>query len=156
LTELARSLEQTKSLLFRVLHELEAQALVARDESGRYVLGLEAFELGAAYLAQHGFDSVMRGVLHGLSDRTGETVNLGVLDGTEILYTSKYVQPDAYVTISRVGGRVPAHCVAIGKVLLAELPDAVVAQRYDDVTMRTMTGRSISSLPDLLVELAAI
>lgn len=154
LAQLSHDLPQTKSLIYRVLTELEAESFVNRDTTGRYRLGVSAFEAGPAYLAQHHIDQVVRESLQWLSREGNVTVNLGVLRGTEILYLHKQVSPDAYVSISRVGGRVPANCVAIGKVLLAQLTDAEVLQRYGPIaSLPTMTSRSIPDLPGLLQEL---
>jgi DNA-binding IclR family transcriptional regulator len=157
LAQLSHALPQTKSLIYRVLNELEAESFITKDSTGRYRLGVSAFEAGPAYLAHHHIDQVVRESLQWLSREGNVTVNLGVLQGTEILYLHKQVSPDAYVSISRVGGRVPANCVAIGKVLLAELSDDQVLERYGHVTrLPAMTPRSIPDTSRLLQELRLI
>lgn len=152
LAQLERQLPQSKSLIFRVLRELEARDFVVRDQTGRFRLGIEAFEVATAYLSQWGLADVVRLTLEQLADATGNTVNLGVLRGSQVLYLMKFQGASAYVTVSRVGGRVPANCVAIGKALLAQLPDNEVRRRFSDPLPR-MTDQSVRTVDGLLAEL---
>lgn len=153
LAQLERSLSRSKSLIFRVLRELETRELIARDSAGRYRLGIEAFEMGAAYLNQSTYTDVIRRVLEQLARETRDTVNLGVLRGNDVLYVMKFPGASSYVTISRVGGRVPANCVAIGKALLAELSDADIRSRFSH-PLPQMTEHSVQTVDDLLTEVA--
>lgn len=154
LAQLERILPRSKSLIFRVLRELETHELVARDPMGRYRLGIEAFELGGAYLSQLAYVDVVRQALEQLAAETGDTVNLGMLRGPDVLYLMKFQGESAYVTISRVGGRVPASCVAIGKALLAHLPDSELRRRLHD-PLPKMTDRSVATIDELIADLAA-
>lgn len=155
LAQLERQLPRSKSLIFRVLRELEARELVTRDHAGRFRLGIEAFEMATAYLGQWAFADVVRQSLEQLADETGDTVNLGVLRGTEVLYLMKFQGASSYVTVSRVGGRVPANCVAIGKALLAELTDSEIESRLSD-PLPQMTDQSVQTVAALLNELKAV
>lgn len=152
LAQMERILPRSKSLIFRVLRELEVHELVMRDSVGRFRLGIEAFEMATAYLHQWAFADVVRQTLEQLAQETGDTVNLGVLRGGEVLYLMKFQGASTYVTISRVGGRVPANCVAIGKALLAELSDAEVRSRFTE-PLPQMTERSVKTIDGLLGEL---
>ena len=152
LAEIERSLERTKSLVFRVLRELERQELVRRDGDGRYWLGIEALEVGAAYLMHSDFTATVRRVLQAAATATRENVNLSVLRGGDVLYLMKIPGPDSYVTISRVGGRVPAHCVASGKALLAELPSEEIRSLLHE-PLATMTPHSPATVRALESEL---
>jgi DNA-binding IclR family transcriptional regulator len=155
LAELERSMTRSKSLIFRVLRELESHELVVRDASGRYRLGIEAFELGAAYLAHTSYTDLVRQTLAQLAKDTGDTVNLGVLRDADVLYVMKFPGASAYVTISRVGGRVPANCVAIGKALLARLSESGVRARMRE-PLPKMTERSVEGVDDLVMELERV
>lgn len=155
LAQLERQLPRSKSLIFRVLRELEARQFVMRDEAGRFRLGIEAFEMATAYLGQWAFADVVRQTLEQLANATTDTVNLGTLRGPEVLYLMKFQGSSSYVTVSRVGGRVPANCVAIGKALLAELSDTEVQARLRD-PLPQMTERSVATLNELLDELDAV
>lgn len=155
LAQLERHLPRSKSLIFRVLRELEAREFVVRDNAGGFRLGIEAFEMATAYLGQWAFADVVRQCLRQLANETGDTVNLGVLRGTEVLYLMKFQGASSYVTVSRVGGRVPANCVAIGKALLAELSDSEISARLRD-PLPQMTDHSVQTVEDLLNELGIV
>jgi len=155
LAQLERQLPRSKSLIFRVLRELEAREFVMRDHAGGFRLGIEAFEMATAYLGQWAFADVVRQTLRQLADETGDTVNLGVLRDAEVLYLMKVPGASSYVTVSRVGGRVPANCVAIGKALLAELSDTAIAARLRD-PLPQMTDQSVQTLRDLMEELEVV
>ncbi|MCU1440641.1 MAG: hypothetical protein JWP85_1638 [Rhodoglobus sp.] len=153
LTELERGIGRSKTLVFRALRELEQLQLVARVGDHRYRLGLAAFEVGAAFLTQGQIDDSIRTTLRDLADESGESTNLGVLRGSEVLYLMKYEGHGAYVTLSRVGGRVPATCTAIGKALLSTLSsDELHAIVHDPLPQ--MTPASISRMTELEVNLA--
>jgi DNA-binding IclR family transcriptional regulator len=152
LAQLERAVASSKSLLFRVLRELEACDFLTRDAMGRYALGLAAFEIGAAYANQSPFVPVVRRVLQELARESGETINLGVLRGAQVLYVMKFPGRSAYVTVSRVGGHVPANCVAIGKALLTGFPEEEIRRRFPDPLAR-MTDRSVQTVEELLAEL---
>lgn len=155
LAQLERVVPRSKSLIFRVLRELESHDLVAREVSGRYRLGIESFELGAAYLTHMSYADVVRETLAQLAKDTGDTVNMGVLRDADVLYVMKFPGASAYVTISRIGGRVPANCVAIGKALLAQLTDEDLRARMPQ-PLPKMTERSVGRLDDLLLELERV
>lgn len=148
LTDIQRWLDRTKSLSFRVLRELESQEFVKRDGHGNYRLGIEAFEVGAAYLSQFDFIEVTRRIVQELAEEAGETVNLGVLRRGDVIYLMKYIGHSSFVTISRVGGTVPASCVAVGKALLSQLPKGELASVTAGHLMQ-MTPNSITSLEEL-------
>lgn len=153
LAEIERGLPRTKSLVFRVVRELESQRLLEREGDGRYRLGIASFELGAGYLSQAQFLDVVRQVLQQLARDAGETVNLGVLSGMEALYILKYLGQSAWVTITNVGGRVPANCVAIGKALLAELDDDELTSVVQRGPLVRMTPRSLTDPADLMSDI---
>lgn len=129
----------------------------APGEPARFVLGVHVFELGSAYA--DGIDLVDEGrtVARELADRCDETVHVATLEGTEVLYLAKADSTQTVRMVSAVGRRLPAHCTAVGKVLLAGLDDAEVAARYrNDEEWVRMTARSIDSLEGLQRELGLI
>lgn len=152
LTELERATGRNKSLIFRSLRELEQRQFVARVYDHRYRLGLLAFEVGVAFLSQDTADDSIRNTLRELADETGESANLGVLRGSEVLYLMKFEGRGSFVTLSRVGGRVSASCTAIGKALLATLTSEELRQVVPDPLIR-MTPASIVTLEELEREL---
>ncbi|GAA1003546.1 IclR family transcriptional regulator [Acrocarpospora pleiomorpha] len=118
LAELVRRTELHKATVYRLCQELVALRLLSRDGSGYRVSG-GLFELGMRASAERGLLELAIPFLQDLYERTHETVHLGVLDGAEVVYVSKINGHRQVRSPSRVGGRMPLHCTAIGKVLLA-------------------------------------
>ena len=123
LVELSRQLAIEKSTLHRLLGTLEARGFVRRDPiSLRYSLGIRMLELGTAVTARSALARAAHPVLDRLALRSRQTVNLAVLDGDEILYVAKRESPDPLRLTVEVGRRLPAHCTALGKAMLAFRP----------------------------------
>jgi DNA-binding IclR family transcriptional regulator len=146
LVDLARALDIPKSSLHGLLRTMTARGWVRADETGtRFRLGMRALQVGAAYLDGDDLVSVLSAVLDELSRRLGETVHLGRIDGDQIVYLAKRDSTHRLRLYSAVGRRLPAHATALGKALLAELPDgdvdALLAWPLDRLTPGTITDR---------------
>lgn len=144
-SELSRELGVHKSTVYRLLATLERYGLVARNpETERYRLGLELLIL-AAQVAEHmNLREIARPHLRELSERCQETVNLAILHEGQVMDVEQFAPPVRSVkNIGWVGRRMPAHCTAAGKVLLAHLPpkklERFLQSRLERLTPRTMT-----------------
>jgi DNA-binding IclR family transcriptional regulator len=117
------------------------------SESKNYYLGFKLVELGNLLLDQLDLRAQARPFLIMLCERIRETVHLVVMDQNEALYIDKVVsneKPGGLQMVSRVGLRVPAHCSAVGKVLLAhltetEINDLIQAKGLSQRTRNTIT-----------------
>jgi DNA-binding IclR family transcriptional regulator len=94
-----------------------------------------------------------RPFLEELSERVGETVNLITLQGTDVAFVESVEAPTALRVGSRHGAVMPAHCTSGGKLLLAQLTDDEIVQRYPGKRLAAMTDKSIATREELLVEL---
>jgi DNA-binding IclR family transcriptional regulator len=150
--DISREIGRSKSLVFRVLRELEARDLVSRAEDGRYWLSFGVLELGGAFLANSQFVRSAQLALRELSRQSGETSNMGVLRDLDVLYVLKQEGRNSIVTISHVGARIPAHCSALGKAILSQLSDQEVIARFGE-NLEPMTQRSIRTRAELLADL---
>ncbi|WP_237234527.1 IclR family transcriptional regulator [Rothia nasisuis] len=125
-TELAHRSGLPKSTTFRVLTSLSNNGVVERVGE-RYRLGKVIQEL--AHHEETHVQELIRDVLTpylaDLFSRTKQTVHLAVLDDTQVVYLNKLYGHMPARSPSRIGGRVPAYCTAVGKVLLAHNPEAV-------------------------------
>lgn len=138
------------------------QTLVARkclrpvDGNGhRYDLGLHLFELGSAYADSVDLTDQGQQVAREVVARCDETVHVATLDGTDVVYFVKADSAQAVRMVSAVGRRLPAHCTAVGKALLAGLDDQEVAARYAETgEWVRMTPNTIADLDELLAALA--
>lgn len=126
-SELARKAELSKSTAFRLLTTLEQFQLVVRVGS-RYRLGTKLFELGnqVAYCCPSSLREIAHPYLEELHELSHQTAQLAVLDGRDVLYLDKVFGHDHVRSPSHVGRRIPAHCTALGKVLLAHAGSDVV------------------------------
>ncbi len=146
LAELAQHLRQNKATLFRVLHTLEQFGYLAKDgASGRYVPGLRLHTLGAAAVQHETLRWQSLPPLQDLAQATGETVHVGILhDG--VVVTVQVVEGTHAVRMhSTIGKRSPAHASALGKVLLAHLPDAEVEALLQRQGMARFTPNTITT-----------
>jgi len=118
LVELTRRTGIPKPTAHRLLGELAGWGVVERADGG-WRLGMTLFELGQRAPGQRGLREAAAPFLADLFQATHETVHLAVPDGTEVVYVEKLTTRGGPVVGSRVGGRMPAYCTGVGKVLLA-------------------------------------
>ena len=146
LAECSAALGYSKPTVHRILRTLAARGFLTVDgERGRYTLGVANLRLGMAFLEQLDLRDEARPILRELGERTGETVHLGVLDGSDVVYIEKVESRHAVRMFSQIGRTMPAHSTAIGKAILAYLPDdelaRVLPERLEARTPATITDR---------------
>lgn len=123
--EICRRMAMPKASVYRALCTLEDMGFLVRHvDSGGYMLGPSALRLGFDYLSSMDIVQIGQAVIHALRDATGHSAHLCVLDGRAVVYVARAA---AVGEIGMgmgvgVGSRLPAHCTAIGRVLLMELP----------------------------------
>lgn len=146
LAELGRRTGLAKGTLHRVAGELVGLGLLDRT-ADTYRLGRHLFELGMRASVERTIIEVATPFMEDLYESTHETVHLGVREGIEVVYVAKIGGHSQAETPSRVGGRLPLHCTAVGKSLLAHAPDdvlaAVVRGGLERRTPRTLTGAGL-------------
>lgn len=123
-SELSRRLGLGKSSIHRVLTTLVAEGLLVHDPTTRtYRLSLVLCELGEAAKANVNLHTAATPVLEELRNATGETVQVAVLDGTEVVYVERLESSHTLRLFTQIGRRMPAHATSTGKLLLAFLPE---------------------------------
>lgn len=153
LSELARRTGLPKATVHRFLQQLCGFNLIERTPTG-YQLGMRLFELGMRQPVSRDLRAALP-ILGDLRDATHQTVHLAVLDEADVLYVEKLVGHDGPPLASRVGGKLPAHCTAVGKALLAFGPKDVAASVLLGPLLRR-TPRTIVLPGPLSQELAKI
>jgi len=150
LSELARAAQLPKSTVHRLLARLIELDAVEHHGAG-YKLSLGLMQLGATTPAASMRDLALPH-LAGLHRWTGETVHFGVLRQFDVVYLEKLARSNSPVVLSRVGGRLPANCTAIGKALLAweDLDDLAA---FLPSPMPKLTPASVSNVDNLIAEL---
>ena len=157
LTELCTMMKLHKSTVHRLMMVLEQHRLVDKNpDTGRYRLGLKLFELGSKALGTTDLRRHARPYLDRLQRELGETVFLCMLDEGQVFYLEKIESQQSVRTGCTVGSRAPVHCTAVGKAMLAELPDAEVNEIVRRRGLKAMTENTITSASALKTELKAI
>lgn len=150
LAQIVRRTGLPRSSAHRMLERLVALRWLRRN--GRdYELGMRLVELGSLAVHQDRLHSAAIPLLHDLHRATGLVVHLAVLDGSDVMYLEKIGDRMMAAIPTRVGGRQPAHCAAVGKAILAYNTDADVV----DLSTRK-TRYSISTPAQLRDELAKV
>lgn len=154
LTDIARGLGIAKSSTSNLCSALEEAGLIQRRESASYVLGRKVVELGGAYLRS--FDVVREFYRQcaASSILSHELTQLAVLDGTHVLYLARHEGRAPLRLSASIGDRFPASITAVGNILLAQLPSAVVADRFrDPSSLPQWTDNSVSTVAALTQKL---
>jgi IclR family pca regulon transcriptional regulator len=157
-SELAREVGLSRSTAHRYIATLATLGYLDQDPATRkYRLGPRVVDLGFSAINSMDLREVAVPHLQALSDETGHTVNMAVLDGADIVYiercrTSQRGQRDIDLNL-HIGSRLPAYCTSMGKVLLAGLAiddQRAVLERvdFDQRGPNTLVGRE-----ELLTEL---
>ena len=142
-TELADRCGLPKSTVARLLGALEEQNAVEQDEAGgEYRLGQSLADLAGAAAPGRNLVTAARPHLWDLTEATGETSGLSILDRDEVLYLDHFESDEEVQVRSWTGERVPLHLVPSGLVILADQPAAVV-DRYLDQPLLSTTDDSV-------------
>ncbi|HWD02542.1 MAG TPA: IclR family transcriptional regulator [Amycolatopsis sp.] len=153
LSELARAIGAPKSSCLAVCTTLVSTGLLVRTPEGQYQLGWKVVPLGRAYLANSGLVREFRRVDAELGLLPEDTLVLSLLDGRSVVYVETRPGQRKLALSYEIGMRLPAHCTASGKALLASLPDADLAGRYAEGDFETLTPHSIRTMPALTADL---
>jgi len=122
--EISERLEIYPSTIHRILDTLKYRGYVEQDPyTQKYQLGLKLLELGMTKLRQMNLAREAAPYLKELVNQCNETAHLGILEKEEVIYIAKEESSQAIRMRSYVGRKVPLHCTALGKVLLAYLPE---------------------------------
>lgn len=155
LKDVAQQTTIHKSTAYRFLAHLENEGYVFRDSSGAYAIGVRLARLASGLSYQTTLRKIGRPVLQQLWRATGETVNLGVLDGREVLYLDVMESAHTFRLVSQVGSRRPLYCTALGKAILAFTPEEEQQYFLAGITFERLTPNTCRSLTQLRKDLAA-
>ena len=154
MTEISKKLDLYPSTTHRILDTLKHWGYVEQDfHTQKYQLGLKVLELGMAKLHQMDLAREATPYLKELVNQCNETVHLGVLEEGDVLYLAKEESSQTIRMISYVGKRAPLHCTALGKVLLAYLPEGERKKKLDKIEFPRLTENTITDKRELEKEL---
>ncbi len=123
-SEVAKRLDFNRAASHRFLATLRDLGYVEKNQDGRYQLTFRVLEMGVKVAARSEIRQEARPFMQSLSAAFKETVNLGYWDGKDILHIDKIDSPEILRIDAPLGTKTPAYCTALGKAVLAHLPDA--------------------------------
>jgi len=154
---IVEALGLSKSTAFRILATLEQLGYLEHDPATRrYRPGLKVFQLGFAALAGFELQQIARPQLERLALDLDETASMAVLEGADIVYIDRIRNRAIVGVVLGIGSHLPAHCVSLGKVLLADLAEPDLLARLSHARLTRMTDHTIIDRAALLAELATI
>jgi len=152
-TEIARTLELSKSNAFRLLRTLTALGYVRSMENKNYCATMKAWQLGQRIIEHLNLPKIAAPQLRELSQKTEATVYLAVRDGLTVIYIDKIESSKPIRSFTPKGGNAPIHCVGTGKALLAEEYELLREQVRGNLTRYTPI--TITSIEELDADMAA-
>jgi DNA-binding IclR family transcriptional regulator len=157
IAEIAATLDLPQPTAHRIVTALERLGFVGREPGRRRIvegrrlvgLGLNVLRAGAGSGARHA-------ILAGLARKTGESCNLGVMAGTNVVYVDRVESHWPLGLRFEPGSEVPLHCTAIGKLLLSELPEGALDALLANGRLTRYTRTTITDVRRLKEELARV
>jgi IclR family pca regulon transcriptional regulator len=160
IADIADELGMSRSTTHRYVTTLLALGYLEQGAKRKYRLGLRVTDLGMSAMNSTGLREHSHVYLEELRQRTGYTISLSVLDGTDIVYVDR--APSFKRAMNKIdmglqsGSRLPAHCTAMGKILLAYLPEEERKSRIVELKLTKLGPNTIMSKPALHEELKEI
>jgi IclR family transcriptional regulator, acetate operon repressor len=157
LTSLAQRAGIAPSTAHRILATLKAGGFVQCDDAhDGYLIGVQAFRIGNAFLRNRKLAHAGRSALRQLMEESGETVNMGIEDDGYVVFISQLETHQSVRAFHRPGSRSPLHASSIGKAIMAALPDSAAIERLHRTGMHKFTARTIVDPEVLLADLAQV
>lgn len=150
LTEVGRDLDIPLSSLHHLMNTLVVKGYIVRDGSSSvYRVSSKLIQLAASYHAQHDLVGIADSVMQELTELTGETTSLAILQENVIVFIHKRSSQDLLQVVNPVGTRLPAHATGLGKAMLACLPDEEIDRLYPQEQLDKLTSKTISTVTEL-------
>jgi DNA-binding IclR family transcriptional regulator len=150
LKQLAAQTALHPSSAHRILGVMVEKGLAERVDHGNYQLGIKWLELGNLVKARLNVRQVALPFMQKLCDELGETVNLTLRQGDEIVYVERVAADTAMMRVVQVvGARAPLHITAVGKIFLSQDGNAACAAYAKRAGLRAYTENTITSAAKL-------
>lgn len=144
------------STAFRILNSMVDNGFVERDTGGKYQLGRKLARLGSRVHARADLRQIAQPIMAHLRDELGETINLTIREGDEVVYIEK-ATPNRMMHVQQlIGSRAPLHVTAVGKLMLAMGGDAECEGYALRTNLPAYTRNTINNMPALLQQSAQI
>jgi len=154
--ELAKEAGYNKTTTYRLLSTLETLGAVQKNKADKYILGLKLFELGNLVSIHKSLRYISRVPLEQIAKEINETIHFGVLNDNKVLYLNKAESLQGLKVSTQIGSYQSAYCSAIGKVLLAYLPEDALKNYFEEEPLSSYTVNTITSEKVLRCELEKV
>ena len=157
LSDLVQRVGLPSSTTHRLLATLQKRGFVQFDETAQtWSIGIEAFRVGSTYLAQTNLVEAARKTMRNLMELTGETANLAICEGGDVIFISQVETHKPIRAFFRPGSRSHMHASGIGKALLADMRRQEVEKIVRLKGLPDFTPNTFTQIDDLFTELATI
>jgi DNA-binding IclR family transcriptional regulator len=157
LADLSKLVGLHNSTTFHLAKTMVSLGYIRQEkDSKRYRVGGPLFALAASALDEIEMVNVATPALEDLSRETGESSHFAVRMGDAVVVIARTSGPGAFHLTDRVGVLRPAHCTALGKVILASLRQDQLERFLARVELKPSTAHTITEIPVLLREIAEI
>ena len=157
LADLSKRVGLHNSTAFHLAKTLVSLGYVRQEgDTKRYRVGRPLFALAASCLDEIEMVHVATPILEELSRETGESGHFAVRMGDAVVVIARTAGSGAFQLAERVGVVRPAHCTALGKMLLASLPRDELERLLARVELKASTEKSITDIPALLRDIDAV
>lgn len=144
------------STVHRFLANLVTSGFLNRDVEGNHHLGIACFSIGQAAAGQLDIRRLSLPYLRELNQQTRETIHLTMRHGLSAVYVEKLDSPEPLRIFSRIGASVPLHCTAVGKVMLAYLPQDEQDRVLPELDLKRLTCNTVGNLQELKTEMSRV
>ncbi|MBZ0293331.1 MAG: IclR family transcriptional regulator [Anaerolineae bacterium] len=157
ISELSHELGFAKSTTFNILMTLAELGYIYRTQAdNKFHLSLKLFSLGSTVVDRMDLRKIAASILQDLVDTTGETVNLGTIQGDEAVYIDCLPGPQPVTVHTWPGKRLPLHSTALGKALLGWLPEKEAKAILSSSDIPEFTADPVPAMTQLFAELTEV
>jgi DNA-binding IclR family transcriptional regulator len=147
LSDIAASCGLPAPTTFRILGLLESAGLIQREPTGKtYGIGHRLARLGLDVMSNNDPRGQRRAILRRVVDEIGETCNLAMLNGDEIVYIDRVETDWSLKAELKPGSRVPLHCTSSGKLFLSQMPKAKRRRMLESLSLKRYTDNTVTDI----------
>lgn len=154
ITKIAKDLDLSIGAVQRLTYTLVKLGYLRKDENTHgYTAGHKAWAMGLRIVRDIDIKHIAHPHLEELSRQIEETVNLAILEDTEIVYIDR-IKTERILDINlKIGSKLPVYCTSMGKALLSFLPEEEILKKLDKLDLEPLTSKTITDKKKLLREL---
>jgi len=157
ISEISAQMQLHKSTVHSLLKTLQLHGYIEQNpDTGQYRLGIKLIERGQLLLQGFDIRTVARPFLQQLSDDTGQTTHLVIIEGAHGVYIDKVEGAKAPIRYSRIGRSIPLHSSACGKILAAFMPSDQLLGLLESYPFNSHTPHTIQSREQFLQALEQV